>query len=419
MSFFAPQSIKSYLQDRDQHGVDARDLLRRSRARIKEIENDVEAFVCLSDKDVTQANGPLSGIAVGVKDIFDTHDLPTAYGSEIYNAHQPRVDAAIVTMLRAKGAAIIGKTTTTEFAFFKPTKTKNPNNIEYSPGGSSAGSAASVAAGMVTAAIGTQTGGSMIRPAAFCGIAGFKPSYRILPTTGMKYFSQSLDTAGTFAKSIADLATFTHLLTDRDLEINEINPKDIRIGIYQNDVLSEASADMVNALEKAASIAEQAGFNVAKLGEPAELNKAHSLHTTIQCFEAAQTLGSEFDLYPELLSDGLKEAILEGKAIHPDEYDNARRSAKNARRKTHALYDDVDVILTPSAPGSAPYGFATTGIATFNKLWTLMGSPCVNIPAFRDGNNMPLGIQAVGKFGQDKKTLSIAHALEQIFKQSA
>ncbi|MDU0112631.1 amidase family protein [Psychrosphaera aquimarina] len=237
-----------------------------------------------------------------------------------------------------------------------------------------------------------------------------------MPTTGMKYFSQSLDTAGTFAKSVADLATFTSLLTDRDLEINEINPKDIRIGIYQNDVLSEASSDMVKALEKAASISEQAGFKVAKLVEPAELSKAHSLHSTIQCFEAAQTLGSEFDLYPELLSDGLKEAILEGKAIHPDEYDNARRSAKNARRKTHALYDDVDVILTPSAPGAAPHGFATTGIATFNKLWTLMGSPCVNIPAFRDGNNMPLGIQAVGKFGQDKQTLSIAHALEQIFR---
>ncbi|MEP3197388.1 MAG: amidase [Lentilitoribacter sp.] len=419
MSDFAPQSIRSYLQDRDQNGIDTSELLQRSWSRLNEVEKDVLAFTCLSDKSTTDTKGPLSGIAVGVKDIFDTHDLPTEYGSEIYKGHQPKTDAAIVDMLRAKGASIIGKTTTTEFAFFKPTKTKNPNNLDYSPGGSSAGSAASVAAGMVTAAIGTQTGGSMIRPASFCGVAGFKPSYRILPTTGMKYFAQSLDTAGTFAKSVADVATFTSILTDRDLEIEEINPSDIKIGIYQNDVLAEASADMIDALKTAASLAEKAGFKVSTLIEPEELKRAHGLHTTIQCFEAAQALGSEYNLYAELMSEGLKDAIHQGMQIEPDEYDNARRSAKIARRKTHSLYDEIDIILTPSAPGAAPKGFATTGIATFNKLWTLMGSPCVNIPAFRDADNLPLGIQVVGKFGQDKKTLSIAHALETIFNPTA
>jgi Asp-tRNA(Asn)/Glu-tRNA(Gln) amidotransferase A subunit family amidase len=419
MSLFAPQSLRAYLQDRDQNNIDPDVLLQRSWERVNEIEQDVQAFTCLSNKSQTAGNGPLAGIAIGVKDIFDTHDLPTEYGSEIYQSNQPKVDAAIVAMLRSKGASIIGKTTTTEFAFFKPTKTKNPNNLDYSPGGSSAGSAASVAAGMVTAAIGTQTGGSMVRPAAFCGVAGFKPSYRILPTTGMKYFAQSLDTAGTFAKSVADVATFTSLFTDRDLEIEEINPSDIRIGIYQNDILSEASDDMIAAFDKAALATEKAGFKIVKLDEPSELKKAHELHSTIQCFEAAQALGPEFALYPDLLSDKIKEAINEGIAITPDEYDNARRSAKNARRKTHTLYDDVDVILTPSAPGAAPKGFATTGVATFNKLWTLMGNPCINIPAFRDGNHMPLGIQAVGKFGRDKLTLSIAHALQNTFERSA
>lgn len=419
MSLFAPQSLRAYLHDRDQNKVDPDDILQRSWNRVDEVEQSVQAFACLSDKTHSAAKGPLAGIAVGVKDIFDTYDLPTAYGSEIYQNNQPKVDAAIVAMLRSKGASIIGKTTTTEFAFFKPTKTKNPNNLDYSPGGSSAGSAAAVAAGMVAAAIGTQTGGSMVRPAAFCGVAGFKPSYRILPTTGMKYFAQSLDTAGTFAKSVADVATFTSLLTDRDLEIEELNPSDIRIGIYQNDILSEASDDMIAAFKQAAKAAETAGFKLVNLDEPAELKTAHELHSTIQCFEAAQALGPEFALYPDLLSDKIKEAINEGMAITPAEYDNARRSAKNARRKTHSLYDDVDVILTPSAPGAAPKGFATTGNATFNKLWTLMGSPCVNIPAFRDGNNMPLGIQAVGKFGRDKQTLSIAHALQATFEKSA
>lgn len=419
MSVFTPQSIRSYLQDRDQNGIDAHELLQRSWSRINEVEKDVQAFACLSEKSATVSKGPLAGIAVGVKDIFDTHDLPTEYGSEIYQGHQPKTDAAIVDMLRAKGASIIGKTTTTEFAFFKPTKTKNPNNLDYSPGGSSAGSAASVASGMVTAAIGTQTGGSVIRPASFCGVAGYKPSYRILPTTGMKYFAQSLDTAGTFAKSVTDVATFTSILTDRDLQVEDINPSDIRIGIYQNDILSDASDDMISALETATFMAEKSGFNVVQLKEPEELKKAHALHTTIQCFEAAQALGSEYNLYAELMSEGVKDAICDGMIITPDDYDNARRSAKNARRKTHSLYNEVDIILTPSAPGAAPKGFATTGIATFNKLWTLMGSPCVNIPVFRDGNNMPLGIQAVGKFGQDKRTLSIAHALEAIFNSSA
>lgn len=418
MSLFAPQSVLSNLLDRDQNNFDPDKILQRSWDRVGEAEISVQAFACLSDKRQTTDKGPLSGIAVGVKDIFDTYDLPTAYGSEIYQNNQPKVDAAIVAMLRSKGASIIGKTTTTEFAFFKPTKTKNPNNIDYSPGGSSAGSAAAVAAGMVAAAIGTQTGGSMVRPAAFCGVAGFKPSYRILPTTGMKYFAQSLDTAGTFAKTVADVATFTSLLTDRDLEIEEISPSDIRVGIYQNDILSEASDDMIAAFEQAAKAAETAGFKLVNLDEPAELKKAHELHSTIQCFEAAQALGPEFALYPELLSEKIKEAINEGIAISPAEYDNARRSAKNARCKTHSLYDEVDVILTPSAPGAAPKGFATTGNATFNKLWTLMGSPCVNIPAFRDGNNMPLGIQAVGKFGRDKQTLSIAHALQATFEKS-
>lgn len=419
MSAFAPQSLRAYLYDRDQNNVDPDDILQRSWNRVGEVEQDVQAFACLSDKSQSAGKGPLAGIAIGVKDIFDTHDLPTEYGSEIYQGNQPKVDAAIVAMLRSKGASIIGKTTTTEFAFFKPTKTKNPNNLDYSPGGSSAGSAAAVAAGMVAAAIGTQTGGSVIRPASFCGVAGYKPSYRILPTTGMKYFAQSLDTAGTFAKSVADVATFTSLFTGRDLEIEKLDPSDIRIGIYQNDILSDASDDMISALEAAASMAKKAGFKVTTLIEPEELKKAHALHTTIQCFEAAQALGSEYNLYAELMSGGLKEAIHQGMKIEPDVYDNARRSAKNARRKTHSLYDEVDIILTPSAPGAAPKGFATTGIATFNKLWTLMGSPCVNIPAFRDGNNMPLGIQAVGKFGQDKRTLSIAHALEAIFNSSA
>lgn len=412
MSLFAPQSFTKFIQDRDEKGVSSIELLARSRNRIDDIETEVHAFANLAGHTQEPLKGPLSGIAVGVKDIFDTFDLATEYGSAIYQGYLPKVDAAIVSMLRAKGASIIGKTTTTEFAFFKPTKTKNTNNLEYSPGGSSAGSAAAVASGMVTAAIGTQTGGSIIRPASFCGVTGYKPSYRILPTTGMKYFAQTLDTAGLFAKSVSDVAHFASLLTDRDLAVVPINPKDIRVGIYRNDILSQASSDMTNALHKATKAASSAGFDVVEIDEPSELRDAHNIHEIIQCFEAAQTCRSDLDLFEHLLSDKLKATLIKGMAITPQEYDSTRRIAKKARKATRPLYDKVDVLLTPSAPGAAPIGFDTTGIATFNKLWTLIGSPCVNISGFHDTKNMPLGIQAVGRFGDDKRTLSIASSIE-------
>jgi Asp-tRNA(Asn)/Glu-tRNA(Gln) amidotransferase A subunit family amidase len=177
----------------------------------------IRAFAHVSEAAPAQAAGPLAGIAIGVKDILDTFDQPTAYGSPVYEGHQPRVDAAIVDLARRKGATIIGKTATTEFAFFSPAATVNPHNSSHTPGGSSSGSAAAVAAGMIPAAIGTQTGGSVVRPAAFCGIAGYKPSYRLLPATGMKHFAPSLDTVGLFAAGVEDVALFAALLTGRDL----------------------------------------------------------------------------------------------------------------------------------------------------------------------------------------------------------
>lgn len=413
MSLFQPVSFSELIADRKLGRKTPNEIFASSLNRISETEQQVQAFKHLAtSKRVLTEGYSISGIAVGVKDIFDTYDMPTTYGSSIYDGHQPKVDAAIVSMLRAKGANIIGKTTTTEFAFFKPTKTKNPNNLEYSPGGSSAGSAAAVAAGMVPVAIGTQTGGSIIRPASFCGVAGFKPSYRILPTVGMKYFSQNLDTAGVFAKSISDIAHFLTLLTDRDLGIEEINPQDIRIGIYKSAISKEASEEMRNVLERAAHIAQQAGFKIIDIEEPKELRKAYEAHEIVQRFEAAQTCASDYALFKEKLSDKLVETLEAGAQISPREYDLARRTSKIARRKSQDVFAQADILLTPSAPSFAPIGFDTTGVATFNKLWTLLGTPSVNIAGLHATNGMPLGIQAIGKFGSDQKLLSIAYKIE-------
>jgi Asp-tRNA(Asn)/Glu-tRNA(Gln) amidotransferase A subunit family amidase len=413
MSLFKPVSFSELISERELGKTSPEEMLALSVSRVGEIEEQVQAFEHFANDDIEITNNkPLSGISVGVKDIFDTYNMPTSYGSTIYERHRPKIDAAIVSMLRAKGASIIGKTTTTEFAFFKPTKTKNPNNLEYSPGGSSAGSAAAVASGMTSVAIGTQTGGSMIRPASFCGVAGFKPSYRMLPTVGMKYFAQTLDTVGVYGKSIADISHFLTLLTDRHLSVIDINPKDIRIGIYSSIISQEASEEMKQALQHAAQIVEQTGFTVVNITEPDELRKAYNAHEIIQNFEAAQSCASDYVLFKDQLSDKLARTIETGANISPQEYDAARRASKIARRKTQDIFAQVDILLTPSAPSSAPIGFKTTGIATFNKLWTLLGTPSVNIAGLRAKNGMPLGIQAIGKFGSDQKLLSIAHIIE-------
>lgn len=419
MSLFNPTSFSELISERELGKKTPKEMYDLSAGRIDETEHKIQAFEHLAVSEASFSEGkPLSGITVGVKDIFDTHDMPTSYGSCIYKDHKPMVDSAIVSMLRAKGASIIGKTTTTEFAFFRPTKTKNPNDLEYSPGGSSAGSAAAVAAGMVPIAIGTQTGGSMIRPASFCGVAGFKPSYRILPTVGMKYFSQNLDTVGVFAKSISDISHFLMLLTDRDLAIENINPQDIRIGLYESSISDQASEDMKRALECAIQLAEQARFKIVNVSEPDELRKAYEAHVIVQNFEAAQNCASDYALFKDKMSAKLIETIEMGSKISPQEYDAARRSSKIARRKVQDIFAEVDILLTPSAPSFAPIGFDGTGVPTFNKLWTLLGTPSVNIAGLRASNGMPLGIQAIGKFGSDKKLLSIAHKIEAAINNS-
>jgi Asp-tRNA(Asn)/Glu-tRNA(Gln) amidotransferase A subunit family amidase len=385
----------------------------RSRELIAGLDSEIGAFETLARADVRViADGPLAGLAVGVKDIFDTHDLPTRYGSPIYAQHQPASDAPIVAMMRALGAHVIGKTATTEFAFLNPARTVNPANPDHTPGGSSSGSAAAVAAGMIPVAIGTQTGGSIIRPAAFCGVAGFKPSFRLFATVGMKTFSWSMDTVGFFAASVADAARFAGLVSARDLEASPLREAP-RIGIYRSAIWEEASPEMRDAVEAAAGIARAAGAQVSEVAEPDDLTRGRDIHATIQNFEAAIANCDDLRRHPDQMSEVLLSTLREGAAITPQDYDNGRRIARRARKAATALFNDVDILLSPSATGAAPKGLGSTGSPAFNKLWTLTGNPCVNVAGKRNANGMPLGLQVIGRFGRDKLTLQAARWLEE------
>jgi Asp-tRNA(Asn)/Glu-tRNA(Gln) amidotransferase A subunit family amidase len=382
-------------------------------------EADVCAFAALDvarakakARDAGRAARPLRGLPVGVKDIFDTVDFPTEFGTPVYKGNQPRADAALVALIRRAGGIVLGKMVTTEFAFLNPSRTHNPHDLTRSPGGSSAGSAASVAAGMLPITVGTQTGGSVIRPASYCGVAAFKPSYRLLPTAGIKPFAVYLDTAGLFAARVVDVAFAAAAITGRDLRVDQAAPAAPRIAVARTNVWGEASRDMQGALDAAATAARAAGARVTEPAWPDLLTDAFHAHATIQDYEAYRTLAYEYDNHRDALSPILRETLDKAGKVTADDYDTARRITKRARQTLAELMEDFDVLLTPSAPSAAPPP-DTTGPAIFNRLWTLMGTPCVNVPGINDASAMPLGVQIVGRFGRDRDALLAARFLEE------
>jgi Asp-tRNA(Asn)/Glu-tRNA(Gln) amidotransferase A subunit family amidase len=381
-------------------------------------EKDVGAFVVLDLDGARRAADnpklaatPLRGLPVGFKDIFDTADFPTQYGSPIYAGFQPRADAAAVALTRRAGGIVIGKTATTEFATMVPAVTRNPHNLAHTPGGSSSGSCAAVAAAMLPIAFGTQTAGSVIRPAAFCGIAGFKPSYRLIPTAGIKDVAWHLDTAGVFGSGVADVAFVTAAVTGRDLRVDGTTPAPPRIAFVRTHPWPQASAAMQQAVESAARSAAAAGAKVVELTLPPILEEAYAAQFVIQDYETFRSRTFEYDRHRDQLGKQLREALDAAAAITADTYDAARRTSSRARQVFADTMAEHDVILTPSAPGAAPHGLGSTGNPMFNRLWTLMGTPCVNVPGFYDGD-LPLGIQIVGRFGRDRAALEAALFVE-------
>ncbi len=385
----------------------------QAQAAIGGQEKTIGAFVCRDENARAQNAGPLRGIAVGIKDIIDTSDFPTEMGSSIYRGFRPRADAPVVAALKRAGATIIGKTTTTAFAANDPTATVNPHNHGHTPGGSSSGSAAAVGAGMIPLALGTQTGGSVIRPASFCGAAAIKPTYRLLPTVGVKCFSWTLDTVGLFAAGVEDLACGLSAMTGRPELLLPASIAAPRIGVVTQDFAGEVDASSVEALQIAARAADLAGANVRSLALPKIFAEAWHIHTTVQQFEAHEALAWEYreryDEMPPLLRGRLDES----RDIPPAEYDEAQAIAARAQAALAAVFEQVDVLLTYSAPGAPPKGLDSTGDPRFNRLWTLMGTPCVNVPAYVAKGNLPVGVQVIARFGDDAGALRAARFVEQ------
>ncbi|MGA8497237.1 MAG: amidase [Xanthobacteraceae bacterium] len=381
-------------------------------------DKEIGAFVVLDLVAARQAADnpklpatPLRGLPVGFKDIFDTADFPTQYGSPIYAGFQPRADAAAVALTLRAGGIVIGKTATTEFATMVPAVTRNPHNLAHTPGGSSSGSCAAVAAGMLPIAFGTQTAGSVIRPAAFCGVTGFKPSYRLIPTAGVKDVAWHLDTAGVFGSGVADVAFVTAAVTGRDLRVDRATPALPRIALVRTHLWLQASPAMQQALESAARSAAAAGATVVDLTLPPILEEAYAAQFVIQDYETFRSRTYEYDRHRDRLGKELRESLDAAAAITADTYDAARRTSSRARQVFADTMADYDVILTPSAPGAAPHGLGSTGNPMFNRLWTLMGTPCVNVPGLSE-DGLPLGIQIVGRFGRDRAALEAALFVE-------
>ncbi|MGN8197656.1 amidase [Salinisphaera sp. RV14] len=402
-------------------------LARQCLARIEARESGIRAWTNCDPQAVLDAarqldrvpvQGALHGLPVGIKDIFDTHDMPTAYGSPIYTGRTPAADAAAVALIRQAGGLVMGKTVTTEFAFFNPGKTRNPHDCQRTPGGSSSGSAAAVAAGQVPLAIGTQTAGSVIRPASFCGIVGYKPSYGWISPAGLKPAAWSLDTVGVFAADVPGAALLGSVLSGRDLRIDTASGTLPRFGFCRTPQWHAARSATRTACDTAINRVTAAGGDVETVTLPAIFDDLLAAQETIMAFEAARCLAFEHDRHRRQLSDRLAALLDHGATIAAGHYEAARRLAAQCRAAFADCLAEVDVLLTPSAPGEAPLATSGTGDPVFNRIWTLLGVPCVNVPGLTGPNNLPVGIQLIGSRDGDAALLRAAQWLAQAFESA-
>ena len=396
------------------------DAVAQALARIREANASLKAFAAIRDDDSAIAlarrmHGPLKGRFVAVKDIFDTPDFATSYGSPIYSGHQPSTEAAMVAIVREAGGLVAGKSVTTEFAYLQPSPTINPAAPGRTPGGSSSGSAAAVAAGLVPLAIGSQTGGSTIRPASYCGIAALKPSFGVLPTSGMKCFSWSLDTVGLFAKTFMQLGMFAQAVSGgRIAQQSARDASQWRVGVPRSYPWGDVSASAAKAIAHARDRLQDAGAIVVDCDLPDWAAACFVAHDAVQGWEAARALAAEMDRHYDHLSPILRDYLTEAKKIGDDAYAQAQATTRRARIAALRWMDGVDVLLTPSAPDEPPAGYASTGASTFNRAWTLLGAPCVNVPGAKGVNGFPMGLQLIAAPGEDSLCLAAGSMLESL-----
>ncbi|MEM7196822.1 MAG: amidase [Pseudomonadota bacterium] len=409
----------------------AQDIAEHTRAWIAQQDPTIDAWAHWDHAQTSRhteqyPKGTLAGVPIGIKDIIDTCDYPTTWGSAFHTNRRPKQDAFLIAALRKAGAQIIGKTVTTEFAYLAPSPTKNPHHPQYSPGGSSSGSAAAVAAGMVPLAIGTQTNGSMIRPGSYCGVLAFKPSHGSISRTGVLLQSWPLDTIGIYARNLTDIALCTDVIMAYDanddamqetvpcalgeaLQRIDKNNKP-KIAMVKTPVWERASADTKTIFARA-----QAKLGAQTLALPSIFDHAFDAHFTLMMRDMARG----FAAYDKRdgLSPEMQTMMDIGKEIEDDRYDQARFQRASCQEELAAIFSEFDAILTPSACAEAPRGFATTGDPCFCTIWSLAGVPSINLPVGLGGNNLPIGLQLVGAYEQEAKLLQSADWVLQQFPQ--
>jgi Asp-tRNA(Asn)/Glu-tRNA(Gln) amidotransferase A subunit family amidase len=404
--------------------------------RIDEVDRDIDAWAFLDrDHAMLQAEmaddrrkqgkaiGPLHGVPVGIKDIFDTGDMPTEFGSKLWAGRTPRRDAAAVARLRAAGAVILGKTVTTEYAYFNPGKTRNPHNPDHTPGGSSSGSAAAVAALMVPGAIGSQTNGSVIRPAAFCGVVGFKPTHGLIPRTGALLLSRALDHVGVFARSVDDAALLAETLAGFDEEDPDTRPLaappfvDLaasepplppRFAFVRSPAWKHAEKVTTEAF---AELVETLGEQISEVEVGQSFDRAVDMHRTVMEVEMAHNLHRDFEQGGDSLSEVLRALIERGRKALAVDYTRALAGSAMLNAALDGVFDEYDAILTPAAPGPAPRGLDSTGNPAFCSMWTYLGTPAVTLPLLQSDSGLPIGVQLVGRRGNDARLLRTANWL--------
>ena len=387
--------------------------------RIAKREADVKAWSALdADLALAQARaidraekrGPLHGIPVGVKDVIDTFDFPTQMGSPIYAGHKSFADAACVAVLRRAGAVILGKTVTAEFAGIAPGETTNPLDSKRTPGGSSSGSGAAVADFMVPAAFGTQTGGSILRPAAYCGVVGFKPSYGIVNRSGLKFAAESFDTIGMIARTVADIELYMNVLVGRNAGQPSTIAKPPRIGICKTHLWHKAQPETVEAMERAARVLATC-MPVTEIDWPDRFAVLSEAREVINDYERARALAYEWEHFAPQISPQMTRCIERGLATDYSAYVDMQRAAQECRDALSRLFADVDVLLTPAVNGEAPEGLGYTGEPAFQGIWTALHVPTITVPAGKGPNGLPVGLQLVAPRFADFELLHHARAI--------
>jgi Asp-tRNA(Asn)/Glu-tRNA(Gln) amidotransferase A subunit family amidase len=369
--------------------------------------------------DARRASGAaarlLDGVPVGVKDIIDTADLPTGYGSAIYRGSRPKEDAGCVALARSAGAVVMGKTVSTEFAYFTPGPTANPWNAAHTPGGSSSGSAAAVACGMLPLALGTQTAGSVIRPASYCGVFALKPTFGAFSLAGVRPFSPSLDTLGWFARCADDLELMRCAFAGVPFRALDVPaPQALQLAVSPTHEAPMLDADGAQAFEAAQRLAAAGGIEIQPLSLPASVAGLLAAQKTIMAFEARRSFEQERLQHAERLSAPLLALIDAGGAIPEAAYAHAREQTKAGREIVDRLLRDHDALLVPGVTGEAPAGLTATGDPVFCRVWTLLGLPCVNVPGLRGPTGLPIGVQLVGRAGEERPLLAAAACLRRV-----